>query len=1107
MTLNEWSVAYYLALGWTPEPAMWKAASLDEFKRELKAASDKVWELKKLRGADSDPTLKEKIAEIEKLLKERDDEAQAAVDAAEVDEAKAKLKEITTKAKAAEERAKTLDADSAKDLESMAKYLATLETARRNRDTIAGLPGAKAQLVEMDKLLLQAQAQITKNGTVSHGYTEGLKTLAGHAAILKQAQKASDEFKKKELPDKVKAAYKEAKDELEEYGKTGLDFQAKLFEKEIKEAAEGGVEDEKSALKGLQEISDAIKEATSTQTKLKARAEKEQKAVNKLLQELKTEDVPFSAQSGVMDKMKQAEGLMADDHREYQPAIDLLEECESASQSILDAYKKGGKEWTKKAKAIPDIQKTGKRLAAWPPLKSRAMQLLKDAEALEKKVPEEVEYAKASEELDKLVARKTALEADAEKSGMPEKDSDLKEYRKACEEATSGLQKAYKVVLVQIEKLEAALKKEGVKNPTGTKFQTDADSCWEKWSKSVQLPTRKVYENLDKEERRTLEEFKAIETGIKALLKKPDELEKIKEKLKKDEEAKAESERPERIQNLLIELKRLKIAPGKDVESDVNKVLAEAAGGRPSDRNRAKQIEERLAETLANGKKEFQKKQNERKAELAEVRKGLNKVKDNNFEAYGKQLDTQADDIDGLINSGDPDLLELAAKEMEALKKRKDALDPKNRPKDAKTFGHVEEKHAELAKLLGKDNLISKRLPDTFAKLRDELESTLVKARESDPETGCKAFEELEKSIKTERENAVKADSAYQHFKEIKKAVEAHWSDIKKQTHTWITDRAKAYEAKFKTRLAEANKTAHEQGKLNEATETLMTITRELEAIGQAPDPRRALQDEDAAAKQEQKFVIDMVRQFQARLKIYQKTTLVELRKVLNGVEGADTDQLDSLEKVGSQAERIVEPYLNIVSKLPHKSLAANSAPPMDKAKEDFAMAHKMLEDATRTARSMQENPEGVNVKFTGDLKRIGEEWTKNTMAYAAAVKALGAKIKEDGKDQKGDLKKKCDEVGALLESEAPHFFNPKVFEKPLGALTKKENGAGDRNALLAAREKALRTVRRYRKEILTDPLLVKINSRDNPFQPLTRKAGAVRATLKRLELELLGAV
>jgi DNA repair exonuclease SbcCD ATPase subunit len=1104
MTLNEWTVAYYLALGWTPEPAMFKAASMDGFKREHKAASDKLWSLKKLRGADSDPALKKEIADIEELLKKASEDAEKAADAVGVDKATEKLKDIEAKAKAAKQEAKTLDADFAKDLESMPKYLATLETARRNRDTIAGLLGAKAHLGEMDKLLLEAQALITKNGTVSHGYTAGLEKLAGHEKILKDAQKASKDYKAKALPDEVTKAYDKAKEKLDEYRKVGPEFQTKLYEKELADAAESGRDKADRAVKTLKEISKTIKEAEAEQKGLKGSVQKELDAAKKLLKEIRDEEISDASFSSIDEKVKQAEAMAGDGQREYQQAIDLLNECDTLGQSILDAYKKGGKEWETKAKIIPAIKKKAEQIAQWPLLMSPAMQLLNDTKALEKQVSASRDYAKASDELDKLVARQTALEADAKKKGMPEDPDDLKKYADECDKATKELQEGYKEVFKKIQQLEARM--EGVKNPKGTAFHKRADGCWEHWNNFIRLPTAEEHKNLKTQKKTTKDELNAIGDEIEELLKKTNapKLKKINEELKDAEEAKGDIERPQRIQNLLSELKKFNIAPAKDVESEANKVIA---GELDPGYGRAKQAEEKLAETLANAKQELEKKQNERNAELKDVKKGLKKVENRNFKAYAEQLDAQADDIQGLIDSGDPDLLELAVKEMEALKKRRDALDPKNRPKDAKTFDEVEKKHAELAGILGKGNLVMKRLPDTYARLRDKLESTLVEARESDPDTGWKAFEPLEKSITAARDKAEKEDFNYQHFKEYKKLVEARWNEITKLTNTWITDRTKSYEARFKTRLAEANKTAHEEGKVNEAIKTLAEIKDELEEIAKASNPRQALQEKDVAADREQKFVIDMVRQFQATLEMYEKKTLVELRKALKGVEGADTDQLDSLEKVGTQAERIVEPYLNITSKLPHKSLSANSAPPMDKAKEDFAMAHKLLEDATRTANSLKENPEGVNVKFTGDLKRIGEEWIKATTAYAAAVKSLGGTIKEAGNDQNGDLKKKCDEVGALLEADAPHFFNPKAFVQPLDILTKKENGAGDRNALLAAREKALRTVRRYRKEILSDPLLVKINSRDNPFEPLTRKAGAVRATLKRLELELLGAV
>src|SRR5262249_137533 len=155
-------------------------------------------------------------------------------------------------------------------------------------------------------------------------------------------------------------------------------------------------------------------------------------------------------------------------------------------------------------------------------------------------------------------------------------------------------------------------------------------------------------------------------------------------------------------------------------------------------------------------------------------------------------------------------------------------------------------------------------------------------------------------------------------------------------------------------------KSSKEEGKIEEARQKLKKINDELEKIRNDTDPRQALRDQDVVADREQKLIVDMAKQFQAALDAYEKTILPKL-KALKAVDGVDKDQIDSLEKAPKHAERTVEQYLNIISKLPHKSLAANPAPPMDKAKEDFAAANKMLADAARTARWLADNPQGTN--------------------------------------------------------------------------------------------------------------------------------------------------
>src|SRR4029077_324041 len=132
-----------------------------------------------------------------------------------------------------------------------------------------------------------AQAQITKNETVSHGYAAGLEKLAGHEEIIKRAEKASKDYKANSLPDEVTKAYNKAKEKLDEYAKVGPEFQVTLYKNELAAAVESGREKADSAVKSLKEISKSISEATGTQTALKGSVQKEFDAVKKLLKEIK----------------------------------------------------------------------------------------------------------------------------------------------------------------------------------------------------------------------------------------------------------------------------------------------------------------------------------------------------------------------------------------------------------------------------------------------------------------------------------------------------------------------------------------------------------------------------------------------------------------------------------------------------------------------------------------------------------------------------------------------------------------------------------------------------------------------------------------------------
>jgi hypothetical protein len=1106
MTTNEWIVAYYLTMGWPPEPALLKDASLDGFKREHKAAADQLWSLKKLRGADTDATLKQQIADIADTLKTANDLAQAATDAMGIEKARAMLTGIEAKAQKAKETAKGLEAGFAKDLESMPKYLAALEAARKERDTIAGLPGASDQLALMEELLAKAQKQVSKEGNLGRGYEAGLKELNNHGDILAQARAESQQYLKKEIPREVKDAWAKAQASLDDHGKIAPEFQTTLYKQQLADALASGRQDKDKALKEIRNITAMVDGEVQAQTKLRVTVQGDLKAVAKTLEKLDKDGVPEAHLAVVQDKKKQAEALMGDDEREYQRAAELVEECEAICKSVSKLYEAGGKDWASKAKKLEEIKAKCAQWKRWTPLTASAQSLLEAAAGLEAQVAESHDYASASEQLTNLEKRAADLDARAKESGMPKDTKDVKRFEDDCKKAKDEVDKVYAEVDASLAKL--AEKLEGVKNPRNTDYHARLGKCYDAWIGFAGMPTGETVRLLDKQKKTTIDELRELQNEVKALLKKPDELQKVSEAAKASEEKQADLERPQRIQTLLADLKKYKVDASAE-QAEANKISSEQLD---PGWGRVRKLEDDLTAKLSAAKQKQEEKQRKAGEQLKQTKKALDgfESKDRGFKPYIQQLKAQADDVQALVDSGDPYLYELAVKESNALVTRMEAIDPQRRAKDAKTFAEVEKKWTEMSNELGKGDLVKKRLPDTYADLYDKLQTAIGSARESDPETGLKLLDPLTKSIRDARAKAEKEDFTYKAFKDYKKVVEARWKEITKLTNTSVTDRTKSYEAKFNTRLADATTMAHQEGKINEAIQKLADIKDDLEKIASASNPRQALQEQDVEADREQQLVADMARQFEAALEVYQKTTLPNLRKALKGVKGADADQLDSLEKAPKQAARVVEPYLNILSKLPHKSLAANPAPPLDKAKEDFSTAHKMLNDATRSANWLAENPEGTNVKFTGDLERVAQEWIKSTNGYATGVKTLAKAINEAGQPEAdANLKQKSEQVATLLLGEAPKFFGSQAFAKPLGVLLKKDgaNDAQTRNANLAAREKALRTVRKYKRQLLTDPLLVKINARENPFEPLTRNAGMVRATLKRLELELLGAL
>lgn len=1097
--MDEWIVAFYKAMGLPVEAADLAAAARSAFERERKAAGDRLWGLKKLRGAETDPDLIQLITDCSNILKAAADQAKAANTAAGIEQASVHLKTMEAKARQAEQAAKRVEAVFAKDLEAMPKYLAMLEAARKARDTIGGLPGTTEQLVKIEELLARGQAAVVKDGILTRGHAAALDTLAKHGAILEEARAASDAFMKTDIPREVMDAWTIAKSKLVQHANIAPEFQTRLYEKQLAEKLNAGRQDAKQAVADLQGIAKAAEDEVRAQRQLKEDASADHAALGVLFGELAGAGVPAAGYAHAQQEKLRAEKLMADDVREYRSAAEILKEAREICASMLALHKSAGKQWTAQSKALGDIKRSCGDWKLWAPLSARAQYLFDDAVELESDVAKTNDFAAASERFAGLEARFAVLEAEA-KTSIP-RGADLKAFAKDLAKARDEVDKVRVEAGTALAKLEE--KMEGVENRKASSFHLEFDQCYEVWIRFAGAPAAETVKHLDKRKKEAIDDLRAIKSGVEGLLKKPAELARVLTRLKADDQEQAKAGRMAKIESLLRELEKF------DSDAEVERLRKEARDAVAQELNpaggRVTQLEQDLLKKLTEARKLHEEKVKKAKAIVADNKKALDRLESDNrdFKQYVAELKARADDLQALIDDGDPYLYKLATEESAELVKRMKAISPEFRQPGAKTFDDVEKKWTAMSNELGKGDLIKKRLPDTYAQLYARLQAAVVKARASDPDEGLKSLEALAGEITQAAAKAATEDTVFKNFEGEKKLVEARWSEITKLTKTWITDRTKSYEARFKTLLADATTTAGQEGKINDAIKKLGDLKAELDTIANSPNPREALQAEDAKATRQQQLVVDMARQFEASLEAYEEKTIPDLRKALKGVKGADLDQLDSLEKAGEHAMRVVQPYLNILSKLPHKQLTANSAPMPDKALADFAQAQKMLADAARTARHLAANPEGTNVKFSGDLTRVATEWAKYANVYAAGIKEMTSTIKEEVKSEGADIKKLATKVTGQL-TKATTRFDAVAFAGPLKVLSNEKAKA---EAKLAAREEALRTLREYKQDILTDPLLVRINDPKNPFKNVNRETGMLRATLKKLELEVLGGV
>ncbi|MCE9637054.1 MAG: hypothetical protein K8T90_15220 [Planctomycetes bacterium] len=470
------------------------------------------------------------------------------------------------------------------------------------------------------------------------------------------------------------------------------------------------------------------------------------------------------------------------------------------------------------------------------------------------------------------------------------------------------------------------------------------------------------------------------------------------------------------------------------------------------------------------------------------------------FKAYYQTVVEQTEDLQAMFESGDPDLIRQAEEETAALEQKfAEAVKP---PKDGPTFAKVEDAWSKIAQSLGGNVL--ERMPDTWRRLSDRSEAECAKSKTMAPADALVFLEPLIVDCARAQVEADKVAERYVQFGETAERVKKTLESLVGSTATTLSFGkvdVGAFEKRVATRVESAKETAKTEGGLDAAFLALASILEELEAIRTSPDPREALGRVNAEAKREQDAVISYCRQYEGLRQDF-KQFRDQARWVM-ATKGGDESLLTELERTLEVADKLVAPYMDLRSRVPHKKKLANASPPMDRVVQSFTAASERVKNGITAARRIIRNPNGTTVDVSGDLDGAEAAWRSAAAAFGKHVKSLADRIETSVKEDGTNGPKVADGVKALL----PRLrglstkFPPQAFTASVAALVQAKKS----DKAKAAREVVLRDVRRNAAAITKDPLVQALAKKPNPFgvnlQIITSE---LRAALKTVEREAL---
>ncbi|MBV8605522.1 MAG: hypothetical protein JO224_12620 [Pelomonas sp.] len=1026
-----------------------------------------------------------------------------------LDEAKLMFAAVDNDLKDAKEASKLAAKEAEADLKAGPEWSRLRPLAQRALESVRGLAGAEEEIKALEDLVNGAVGTLVNQDGVWRGYKAAIAKLQGYEALAERARQAHQAYSNKGLPKEVVDARALADKACEAYKELAPPYAARSMAEEIDAAAERGRDDrlKDKAVLALTTLTKRLGDETTRLKKERGDAEAAELKLATLIESLTDAGAPPMLYQAAANRGKavkaqdMANSQWASATQNYTAAVTGLER-------IKRDFDRQGADWKRKGERLVQMKELAQQCLGMPAL-TRMAQTLLDGCAEVRPFFDRYDIAGSIKAYDEAVLFIT-VNAKTEKKGLEFTHDELQRRVTAGNFPVGEQNKDARERLVDLLKQGArmvssvAIECENrlrvyVDNAQGVSPRYLAQL---KQALFDQVGTRKDAWFAGREQLGgdPAEVLRSVDAAVKAMRKIVDDQLAVKgpaltEQVRKLVRERAEARNraaPEQMAKSLEALSKL----GIDVSAERDLVDAQKDAPIKSYRDiwiSLQKKEERYYADFAEARRKLKGEvTTEIDRELVDL--PISKV-------YKEELVQQSTDIKQLVDTEDPDLLEIAQKKKDALKKQFEEI-----AKDPKRYQKNKSDLAALAKRIGE---LVDDLPETTRRLQTRWAEEDIESRHCTPAAMSKRLAAFTLEVERGEAERVQRKKDVEVYRKLKTEVRAAFDEMKKTTATRLTDKAKAFEAWYEARIEDAKAAKGRQGGIPEAMRILGELKTKLDGINSHRNPEMRLRELDAQQTQDVITMKDLARQWELDVAFFLEDTLAKAKEEVKRKDG-EKALITGLEDLVSAAGKLVKPYTAALTLIGYGEV---EGPDLAKVKADFAQARQMLGNAQRSAARLTEAPQTTNVQGpTKDgLRKLAIKWGERTHAYAETLNRVGGLMRASAKGEDPQVVDNAGKAADMVEALVP-LFRADAFAASFGVLTTDPETLADdqRQALarrqLAAREDALRQMREFRRDT-AHPLLRKLcDAQLNPFEPVgvTVAVSGIATALKEIELQAL---